>query len=52
MTGRGGRIGKQLLDSLNEKVGYCKLKAATLDRTVWRTGFGIGYGLVVTQIPE
>jgi hypothetical protein len=24
---------------------YCALKEEALDRTLWRTGFGIGYGL-------
>jgi hypothetical protein len=27
--------------------GYWKLKEEALDRTVWRTGFGRGYGPVV-----
>jgi hypothetical protein len=29
------------------KIGYCKLKEQALDRTLCRTRFGIGYGLVV-----
>jgi len=32
------------LDDLKETRGYCKLKKEALDRTVWRTGFGRGYG--------
>ena len=27
--------------------GYSKLKDIALDRTVWITGFGVGYGPVV-----
>jgi hypothetical protein len=43
--GRGRRC-KQLLDDLREKGGYWKLKGEVLNRPVWRTGFGRGYGLV------
>jgi hypothetical protein len=46
VTGRRGRKRKQLLDDLKETRGHCKLKEEALDRTVWRTGFGSGYGLV------
>jgi hypothetical protein len=31
---------------------YCKLKEEALDRTLWRTRFGRGYGPVVTQTAE
>jgi hypothetical protein len=48
--GRGRRL-KQLLDDLTEKRGQCKLEEA-LDRTVWRTRFGIGDGLLVRQTAE
>jgi hypothetical protein len=41
VTGRRGRRGKQLLDVTR---GYWKLKEEALDRTLWRTGFGRGYG--------
>jgi len=34
--GRRGRSGKQLLDDLKEKKGYCKVIEEALDRTVWR----------------
>jgi len=34
--GRGRR--KQLLDDLEKKKGYWKLKQEAVDRTVWRTG--------------
>ena len=47
MTARRGRRRKQLLDDLKEKRGYWKLKDEALDRTLWRTGFGRGYGPVV-----
>jgi hypothetical protein len=51
MTGRGRRR-KQLLDDLKEKKRYWKLKEAALDRTLWRTRFGRGYGPVVRQTTE
>ena len=47
-----GRKCKQLLDDLKETRGYCKLKQETLDRTLWRTGFGRGYGPVVRRSTE
>jgi hypothetical protein len=46
MTGRRGRRRKQLLDDLTEKRRYWKLKEEALDRTLWRTRFGRGYGPV------
>jgi hypothetical protein len=52
MTGRRGRRRKELLDDLKEKRRYWKLKEEALDRTVWRTGFGRGYGLLVRQTAE
>jgi hypothetical protein len=48
MTGRRGRKRKQL----KEKRRYCKLKEEALDRTVWRTRSGRGYGPVVKQTTE
>jgi hypothetical protein len=45
VTGRRSRRLNQILDDIKEKRGYWKLKEA-LDRTVWRTGFGSGYGPV------
>jgi hypothetical protein len=39
----------QLLDDLNEKSGYWKLKEEALDCNIWRTRFGRGYGPVVRQ---
>jgi hypothetical protein len=52
MTGRRGRRRKQLLDDLKEKKRYWELKEEALDRTLWRTRFGRGYGLVVRQTAE
>jgi hypothetical protein len=49
MTGRRGRRRKQLLDDLKE---YWKSKEEALDRTLWRTRFGRGYGPVVRQTAE
>jgi hypothetical protein len=52
MTGRRGRRRKQQLDDLKEKKRYWKLKEQALDRTLWRTRFGRGYGPVVRQTTE
>jgi hypothetical protein len=52
MTGRRGRRRKQLLNDLKEKRIYWKLKEEPLDRTLWRTRFGRGYGPVVRQTAE
>ena len=49
VTGRRGRKRRKLLDDLKERRGYSQLKEETLDRTVWRDGFGRGFGSVVTQ---
>jgi hypothetical protein len=51
-TGRRGRRRKQRLDDLKEKRRYWKLKEEALDRTLWRTRFGRGYGPVVRQTTE
>jgi len=45
--GRRGRRGQQLLDDVKETKGFWTLKEEELDRTLWRTGFGRGYGIVV-----
>jgi hypothetical protein len=47
MTGRRG-----LLDDLKEKKRYWKLKEEALNRNLWRTRFGRGYGPVVRQTTE
>jgi hypothetical protein len=52
MTGRRGRRRKQLLDDLKVKRRYWKLKEEALDRTLWRSRFGRGYGPVVRQTTE
>jgi hypothetical protein len=52
MTGRRGRRRKHLLDDLRTKRTYWKLKEEALDRTLWRTRFGRGYGPVVRQTTE
>jgi hypothetical protein len=52
ITGRRGRRRNQLLDDLKEKKRYWKLKEEALDRTLWRTRFGRGYGPVVRQTAE
>jgi hypothetical protein len=52
VTGRRGRKCKQLLDDLKEMGGYLRLKEEALDRTLWRTRFGSGYGPVVRQTTE
>jgi hypothetical protein len=52
MTGRRGRRRMQLLDDLKKKRRYWKLKEEALDRTLWRTRFGRGYGPVVRQTTE
>ena len=47
MTGRRGSRRKQLLDDLKQKRIYCKLKEEALNRTLWRTCLGEGYGPLV-----
>jgi hypothetical protein len=49
VMGRQGRRRRKLLNDLKERKGYRHLKEKTLDRTMWRTGFGRGFGLVVRQ---
>jgi len=49
VTGRRGRRRVKLLDDLKERRGYCHLKEEALDRTMWRAGFGRGFGPVVRQ---
>jgi hypothetical protein len=47
VTGRRKRGHKYLQDDLKDKSGYWKFKEEALDRTLWRTRFGRGYGTVV-----
>jgi hypothetical protein len=49
VTGRRGRRRRKLLDDLKEMRGYSHLKEETLDRNMWRAGFGRGFGPVVRQ---
>ena len=49
VKGRRGRRRRNLLDDLKERKGYSHLEEEALDRTVWRAGFGRGFGHVVRQ---
>ena len=49
VTGRRGRERRKLLDDLKERRGYSHLKEEALDRTMWRSRFGRGFGPVVRQ---
>ena len=47
VTRRRERRRKQLLDDLKIRRRYWKCKEEALDRTLWRTRCGTGYGPVV-----
>jgi hypothetical protein len=49
VTGRQGRRRGKLLDDLKERRGFSHLEEETLDRAMWRAGFGRGFGPVVRQ---
>jgi hypothetical protein len=49
VTGRQGRRRRKLLDDLKKSRGYSHLKEEALDCTMWRAGFGKGFGHVVRQ---
>jgi len=49
VTGRRGRRCRKLLDDLKERIGYSHLKEEALDRSMWRSRFGRGFGPVVRQ---
>jgi hypothetical protein len=49
VTVRRGRKRKQLLEDLRQTGGFEKLKEDSLDRTLFRTRFGRGYGPVIRQ---
>ena len=49
VTGRRGRRRRKLRDDLKEKRGYSHLKEEALDRTMWRTCFGRGFGPLVRR---
>ena len=46
VKGRRGRRHWQLLDDLEKKRGFCRLKMEPLNRPLWRTRFEICYGTV------
>ena len=52
MTRRRGRRRRKLLDDLKDRRGYCHLKEEALDRSMWKAGFGRGFGPVVKQNTE
>jgi hypothetical protein len=49
VTGRRGRRHRKLLENLKQRRGYSHLKQEALDRTMWRTYFGRGFGPDVKQ---
>ena len=49
VRGRRGRRRRKLLDDLKERRGYSHLKEEAQDHTMWRAGFGRGFGPVVRQ---
>ena len=49
VTRRRGRRRRKLLDDLNHRRVYSRLKEEALDRTVWRNRFGGGFGPVIRQ---
>jgi hypothetical protein len=52
VTRRRGRKRRKLLDDLKDNRGYSHLKEEALDRTMWRAGFGRGFGTVARQTAE
>jgi hypothetical protein len=52
VTGRQGRRRRKLLDDLKERKGYSHPKEEALECTMWRAGFGRGFGPVVRQTAE
>jgi hypothetical protein len=52
VTRRRGRRRKKLLDDLNYRGGYFRLKEEALYRTMWRNRFGGSHGTVVRQNTE
>jgi hypothetical protein len=49
VTGRRGRRRRKLLDDLKERRGYSYVMEEAVDRTMWRAGFGRGFGPNVRQ---
>ena len=52
MTRRRARRDRQLLDDLKQKTGHWKFEEEALDRTLWGTGFGRSYGIVIGLTAE
>jgi hypothetical protein len=52
VTVRRGKRRRKLLDDFKEMRGYSYLKEEALDPTIWRAGFGRGFGPVVRQTTE
>ena len=52
VTRRRGIRRKKRLDDLKDRRGYSHLKEDALDRTMWRSRFRGGFGLVVRQNTE
>ena len=49
VKGRRERRRRQVLGDYKNVIGYGKLTEETVDRTLWRAGFGRGCGPVVRQ---
>jgi hypothetical protein len=49
VTRRRGSRRRKLLDDLKERRGYSHLKEEALDYTMWRAGFGRGFGPVTRE---
>jgi hypothetical protein len=49
VKGRRGLRRRKLLDELKERRGYSHRKEEAVGRTMWRAGFGRGFGPVVRQ---
>ena len=47
MTGRRGGRRRKLLDDFKERRGYSHLKEEAVGRSMWKAGFGRGFGRVV-----
>jgi hypothetical protein len=52
VTRRRGRRRSKLLDDLTDRRGYSYLKEEALDRTMWSSSFGEGFGPVGRQNTE
>ena len=52
VAGRRGRRRRKLLDDLKDLNGHFHLKEEALDNTMWRVGFGRGFGPVGRQTAE